>query len=232
MKLTINRRQFKTHVTYFVLAYLVAIALVNGAFSVLYGATTPEIPRQYKVDILVAGSVDSSESAQWSRDILDTLTADQQLVQFLVMNITQGDMDDGTIIEAMYARLLTEEGDMLLLPYWLYDLLAPRGFFLRLDQPGEDGQTPLAQLNLPEAIDPSRCEIDYVLEKDEQGQTIRTERSICGIPMDKVLGMWDLGLPPADLVACFPVYTENLDNALASLQWMVDNKMTYTEPAK
>lgn len=229
MKLTITGKRLKTHLTYFALVYLVTVFLFTAAFSVLYSVTQPQIPRTQKVDILVAGSADNQEAAQWGRDILGTLPDDQQLVQFLVMNITSGDMDDGMIIEAFYARLLTEEGDMMVLPYWLYDLLAPRGFFIRLDQPDASGTTPLSRLNLPEGVDASRCEIDYTLEKDDQGAPTESVRSTCGIPLDKVQGLWELGMPPADTVVCFPVYTQNLDNALASLQWILDNKMTYTQ---
>ena len=216
-------KKLKNHLRYDAWLYVGAIFILCVAFSMLYSITEPEVDADKRVHILVASQVSGDVSDSWSEGILSVLPEDQEEVEFLVLNITEGDYEDGEVLQAFYARLLTNEGDLMILPYWLYKICGERGFFVPLSDTRQDGSTWLELLDLPDNVDPERDRINLVLETDESDNPTSTRSVICGIPLDEMSGLWEINVNPSDMVACIPYYSQNQDNALKALQWLIDH---------
>jgi len=216
------KKKLKDHLRYEGFLYVAVIFLLCTAFSMLFSMTKPEADADKRVHILVASSLDSRKAESWSREILALLPEEQEEVEFLVFSINEGDYDDSEVLSAFYARLLTHEGDLMVLPYWLYEICAQRQFFVPLSDAGEDGVVWLDKLTLPEGVDPERDRVDIALSYDENDVPLETHSAVCGIPLDKMMGLWDANVNPSDMVACVPYYSENKDNAIIALQWLLD----------
>ncbi len=225
MDLRITSKRLKSHFQYSKVIYIAAFFTMAIVWNLIYSATKPPVPGDKQVVIISAAYILDESAQQWVDELATVLPDDQELIDFFTISYGE---DAGTGAELMFARLAAEEGDIWLVPQDVYHVFAFQGAWMALDVPDESGQTILDRLHIPECIDPSYAVTNLNMPGMEAETT---EEHIAGIPIDAMEGFFELGMSPVDMVICIPVYTENIDNVITTINWMLDNKQTYTPPA-
>ncbi len=207
LDLKITKQRFVDHLYYSKWMYVGIIAAAMVLFSLIFTVTKPVVPNALKVDITVLGmSMQDMEKSQWQKDILATLSEDQQEVNIYTLGFSSEDGSmDYSMYEVMAARMAAKEDDILILPKEIYLSFASQGGFLPMDDVA-------ALYDLPE---------DYNLDELTLSTEDNPESHLYGIPISHLMGFVDLGIDPTDKVMAVLVYTENYDNALKAIDYIM-----------
>lgn len=195
------------HWHYYNWRYVVFLAVALAATNFLYSATTPQAPANKRVDVVIIGSA-GGDTSSWSNGILFALPPDQQTVDVTSTPIVEG--QESTIYQLVGARMAANEGAIWILPKDMFASFATSGAFMTLDDK-------TASFDIPAGTDLSIGRVNVKPDDTSAG-----ESHLCGIPLDKCLGLANL-LDPTGMVLAFPVYAvKNYDNAVIAANWLLD----------
>ena len=231
MDISITRDKLKAFWEYGKIKLLVALAVSVAAFFLLYFVTEPTVPRARKFEILTGGVTQSSGAEAWARDIL-ALLPDQEACEIQALDIESYDSDTYMLVAT---RMTSQEGDLFVLPYTMYQSLACSDNMVNLldPMPGDgEGRTILECCALPEGVDPELCRLQ-VTHYDREMSDYVTESEICAIPAECLNGLVEIGVIPTDCVLCSPDYRDiDVAQAVKVINWMFENKQEYTDYEK
>lgn len=209
----------------------IAIVAAIALFYTLYQLTRPVVPAAQRFDILQGGVYVEEGIQAWSQALLDGVTVNQTQINIEGLTLDEYDASDAQMV--MASRMTGQDGDLFIIPYTVYQALAKSDNLVNLEDPipgDPEGRSVLDRLELPEAIEPERCRIT-VTTTDARGSEVST-REICGIDASNIYGLLEIGVVPTDYVICIPDYRElDYENIVRVIQWMVDEKLDYEEPA-
>ena len=209
-----SMQRFKDHFYYSKWLYVAFVLVGVFVFSMVFSVTKPVVPNEYKVDIsILATSLQDSEMSVWSEEILALLSQDQQEVNIYAMGFD--DSEDSTmgysIYEILAARMAAREGDIYIMSKNMYISLAQQGAFFPLDD---------IALNYEYAEDLDLEE--YKIQIEDTDKPNGQAAHYYGLPLDNVLGLVDLGVDPREKVICVMIYTENYDNAIKAVDYIMN----------
>lgn len=206
--LKLSKKRMQMHLHYYSWRYVVLLVVALFAANMLFTVTRPDTPADKRVDIIIIPSQSTGDNTDaWSNAILRTLPADQLEVNVTMTPIIQG--NESTIYQLIAARLSAGEGNIWVMPRDMFLSYAQTGAWQSLD-----GM--LDKFNLPKGADISTCRV--AVQPDEN---TAAEEHVCGIPLDQCLGLAEL-IIPTDMVLAIPSFaTVNIDNAIASANWML-----------
>ena len=211
-KITVQR--FKDHFYYAKWLYVVFILVGIVTFSLVFTFTQPKIPGEFKVDISVfASSLDDSAAAEWEQDLLAVLPEDQQEVNIYALGF--GASSDETLggyssYEIIAARMAAQEDDIYILSKDMYLSLASQGAFCEVDDV-------VGNYEYPEDMDLEEYKVQYSGDENADAPL-----HFYGLPLDNALGLVDIGVDPREHVIAILVYTENYDNALTAVDFIMN----------
>jgi len=224
----ITRDKLKAFWEYGKLRLLIALALSVAVFYLLYFVTAPSVHRTKKFEILTGGVSQTTGAEAWVQDIL-TLLPDQQTCEIQALDIESYDSDTYMLVAT---RMTSQEGDLFVLPYTMYQSLACSDNMVNLldHMPGdEQGRTILECINLPEGVEAELCRLQ-VTHYDREMSDYVTESEICGVPAECLSGLVEIGVVPTDYVLCIPDYRDiDVAQVVKVINWMFENKQEYTD---
>ncbi len=212
--LKFTKERFVNHFYYAKWLYIITILAALAVFSMVFTITRPIVPKEFRIDInFIGGSVQEFTKDIWEKDILAQLPEDQQEVNIYSLGIGSGDNPsaDYTVYEVLAARMAAKEDDLLIMPKSIYQSLASQGAFIPLDDIAQ-------KYEYAEGIDIE----EYKLKYREGIEENDTQLHLFGLPMDNALGIVELGIDPRDKVAVILVYTENKENVLKVLDYLIN----------
>ncbi len=204
-----TKKRFKDHMYYSKWAYIAAILGAAALFSIVFTVTKPKVPNELKVDVTVIGvTLQEPEKNMWQKEILETLSEDQQEVNIYALGFSgsDGSSMDYTMFEVLAARIAAKEDDILILSKDVYLTYASQGAFYSMDEI-------VGKYDFPEDM--------YDLEEYKTTTDEDTESHLYGIPISHLEGFVDLGVDPTDKVMAVLIYTENYDNVLKTIDYMM-----------
>lgn len=205
--LKLNKKRMQMHLHYYSWRYVVLLAVAIFAANMLYTVTRPETPADKRVDIIIIPSQSTGDNTdEWSKSILRTLPADQLEVNVTMTPIIQG--NESTIYQLIAARLSAGEGNVWIMPKDMFLSYAQSGVWLPLDGV-------MDKFNLPEGTDINKYKVAVQPDENTPAQD-----QICGIPLDKCVGLAEL-IIPTDMVLAFPSFAKNIDNSYAAANWIL-----------
>ncbi len=203
--LRLNKNRLRNHWQSYKAQYVISvIAALMGAW-LLFAMTTPQIPYDKRVDVVIYSSNSSSlDQEKWEAELQSLVPADQ------TVNIQLSPLlNDLQMSQLIVARISAgSEGTIWILPNDYFQMVASMGAFLPLEDK-------LSDFNLPEGIDLSA---GYSAITDSEGTA--GERTLYGIPLDLFKGLAGL-FDPTGMVIALPTYAEsNYDNAVIAANWV------------
>jgi hypothetical protein len=210
----ITTQRFKDHFYYSKWLYVVFILVGIVTFSMVFTITQPKIPGEYKIDISVfAASLDDNAAGGWEQDLLALLPEDQQEVNIYALGF--GASSEETLggyspYEIIAARMAAREDDMYIMPKETYLNLASQGAFYEMDDV-------IANYEYPEEMDLEEYKVQY--SEDENADA---PAHYYGLPVDNALGLVDIGVDPREHVIAILIYTENYDNAMTAVDFIMN----------
>ncbi|MGI6316033.1 MAG: hypothetical protein ACOX17_05065 [Christensenellales bacterium] len=224
MPYRMTKENLKEHIMVFKWVYLVSALMAGLAFAMIFSVSKPRIPNRNKLQIISSEYLDDTASFYWQEELRAVIP---ETIAYIEVGTTSGAIGQAADMEVVFARMVAQDADLWLINRNYYDGFASQGAWLALDLPDESGRTLLDRLLIPDSVNVNDAVTDLQMT-DEKGITNgEFERHICGIPLDAVEGLYQLECYPMDLVAAIPVYTDNVDECIAVIQWMLDNKMEY-----
>ncbi len=207
--LSLNRSHLRNHWQSYKPQYVIAvIGALLGAW-LLFSMTTPQIPYDKRVDVVIYSSSSSSlDLEKWEAELQAVVPADQ------TVNIQLSPLlNDVQMAQLVVARISAgSEGTVWILPTEYYQMVATMGAFLPLDDK-------LSDFDLPEGID---LNTGYSAITDSEGNA--QEVMLYGIPLDGFKGLTGL-FDPKGMVLALPMYAEsNYDNAVTAANWFFSKR--------
>jgi hypothetical protein len=231
MDLKLTKDRMKTFWEYGKSRVFIAILVAVALFYTLYQITRPVVPASARFDIISGGIYIEEGVASWQNDILKSVTVGQ--VQCNIDSLDLDSYDAGNAQTILITRMTGQEGDIFIIPYTTYSSLASSDNMVNLEAPipgDPEGRSVLDRLKLPSTIDPETCRLTVRMPGSDG--TSGSTREICGIPVETLKGLFEIGINPPDYVLCIPDYpTIDYDNIIRVIQWMVDEKQDYEPPA-
>lgn len=207
--LKINKSRLKNHLHYSKWLYVVALIGVLIVFNLAYTMSEPQVPTEFKVSVLVNNFISDDEGAdKLEQEILAALPEDQQEVT--VFSLAAGGQDM-QIMQVLMARMVAKQDDVLILPYETFVGYAQQSAYLPLE-----GRVTIP--TQPEGVDMDKYKVELV---DDEGNG-NGDPQLYGIPLDGSVGLQSYGLMTQGMVICVPVTSENQDNGVRALQYMLD----------
>jgi len=205
----------RNHLYYRWITYLVLLLVTSLAWSLLFSVSEPKVKLKNRVEILFTGLSDHDEAQEWIACIQNTLVGDRQEADYVY--VPANEQDSASTI--LFMRMEGREGDLLLIPYAWFEYLASEGALIPLTTATQDGGQLIDMLELPGDFD-----LDYGYANFTDADTGETTFELCGVPMGTVKGLKDLGIDPDDKIACIAFYSQNAENDMRALKWIMDNK--------
>ncbi len=210
--LKITKERLKNHMHYSKWLYVLVLAVVLVIFNLSYTMSEPEVPTEFKVSILVNDYIFGEEGTdKLESELLEMLPEDQQEVKVFSLSAGGGGGQDLQIVQVLMARLVAKQDDILILPYETFKSFAHQGSFVPLDEK-------LTIPSQPEDVDMSEYTIE-ILDDDGNGDG---QPMLYGIPLDGSAGLQNYGIMNEGLVAGIPVTSGTVDNAVLSLQYLLN----------
>ena len=225
MDLRLTKDKMKSFWEYGKLRVIVAVLISIALFYTLYQITRPVLPAGERFDILHGGVYDEAGYRDWADKLLDGVLLNQKQVNIEAMGIDELGTQDGQLV--VVTRITSQEGDMFLLPYHVYQALAKGGNMLNLEAPipgDPEGRSVLDRLNFPPMADAESCRVTVT-----DPATGETSRQIGGINVSRLMGLMQIGIVPMDYVLCTPAYNNvDYENFIRAAQWIMDTQQEYT----
>lgn len=208
ISLKMNKDRLSNHLHYGKWYYIVAVLGALVVFSMIHTVTEPKTPDYLKVDITVYGSyMDEIVKKDWQQDLLALLPEDQKEVNIYSMSMGE---EDYNMMEIVVARMTAQEDDIIIMNTERALAFATQGVF----KPLEEYIAPDDIRNLPEDFD---WDAMYVAEEgSDDGKMLFI------LPLDGAYGLTELGVYPGDMSIAIMTYSENFDNALRCVQYILD----------
>ncbi len=228
MDLKITKEKMKAFWEYGKFRLIAAVLISIVAFNVLYIVTRPTVPAALKFDIIHGGANMDAGIKAWTDDLMGSvLTENQKEVN--IEGLSLDDYDTYSAVMAVTSRLVSQDGDLFILPYRVYSALGKGDNLKNLEDPipgDPKGESILDKLTLPDSISREECRITVTTMLDDGSEQATQE--ICGLNATKMYGLLEIGIVPTDCVLCVPDYKKvDYENIVRVLQWMLDNKMEY-----
>lgn len=219
-----TKEKLKEHLSVYKWIYIVAALVAGLAFAMVYAISTPRVSNSNKLQIISSEYLDDTASVHWQDELREVIP---DTITYIEVGTTSSTIGEAGDMEVVFARMVTQDADLWLINRNYYDGFASQGAWLALDEPDENGKTLLDRLRIPNTVNVNDATTELQMTDDEGVTNGEFEYHICGIPLDAVEGLYQLECYPTDLVAAIPVYTDNVDECLDAIQWMLDNKMEY-----
>ncbi len=217
LDLKFTKQRFKDHLYYSKWLYLIFISLAVLGFSLIFSITEPEVPKELKVDINVFAVVlEETEKIIWEEEILHSLSQDQQEVNINTLGFTGSEEASLgiSVFEIMTTKIVAKEDDIFIMPKDIYIAYAKKGVFIAMDDI-------FPKYEFPEELDLQ----EYKVRLEENIETDGDSHLYC-LPLDNVKGLNDLGIDPTDKVLVVLVYTENYDNVLKAVDYIMNKTVS------
>ena len=212
--LKFTKQRFKDHLYYSKWMYIVMAAAALVVFSMVFSVTKPVVPKEFKVDISVLGfTVQDSEKNIWQEEMLSLMPEDQQEVNIYSLGFGGDDEDASmgyTVYEIITARMAAREDDIYIVSKDLFTVFVQQGAFMPLDDIA-------GKYEIPEGINPD----DYKATIEDPDLSDGKEH-VYGLPLDGVMGLVDLGVDPNNRVLAVLTYTENYENVLIAVDYIMN----------
>ena len=209
-----TKERFKNHFYYAKWMYVVFVALGAVIFSMVFTFTRPVVPKEFRIDISIMGfTLQDAEKEIWEQEILAGLSEDQQEVNIYALSFggSEGDSIGGySVYEILAARMAAKEDDIYIMSKEIYMGLASQGAFTVMDDI-------ITDYEYPEELDLEEYKVELQDSEGTDGQP-----HFYGLPLDNVMGLVDLGVDPRQSVIGILVYSENYDNALKAVDYIMN----------
>jgi hypothetical protein len=207
--LKITKNRFVNHFYYAKWLYVGTILAAIALFSIVFTVTAPVIPKEFKVDInVIGGSIQEFIIDEWEEEILALLPEDQQKVSINALPFSGGE-GGYSVFEVLAARMAAKEDDILIMKKDVYEPLAAQGAFIPLDEYAK-------KYTFSEEVDLESYKLNYA-----EGVSDDMESHLFGVPLNNALGLVELSLDPREYVVAVLVYTQSVENALTTLDYLL-----------
>lgn len=208
MKITkITKDKMKNHLHYHKLIYLAAIILVVVLINFAYTATTPKIPKENRVSIMLfIGNANETVADEWEKQMLATLSSDQKEVE--IISTTMVEISSEAII---FARISVNMDDIILLDFERMTDIMGEGAFIPLEE--------YLDLENIKALYP---DIDWSLYSHQSEEYGEKDSSICMLPLDAIEGIHNLEVTNENVCIGILRHSTNKENAAKCVEFIMD----------
>lgn len=214
ISLKMSKERVKNHLAYSKWWYIITLALIFIIFNFTYNASAPKVPDWLKVDITVYGNgyLDTGGSRDWEAEMLELTGGDQKEVNLMSMSLGSNEGEAYQMLEVLAARMAAGEDDILILPTVYVQAYIKQGAFMPL----EDYFSIDDIENLPEDLDIANY---YGILDEGAGED--TKEHLYALPLDGAERFYELGISPDELSIMILIYTENFENAIKCVDFIV-----------
>ena len=211
----ITKKRIHEHWAYSRWKYILLVIVCVVAWDMVYSMTEYRPPREKRIHIytMTAGAQLEEMTAALQQTVLDSLV-DTEEVQFYSIDIDpnaqsyEAEMKFTTYVGA-------QEGDVFLMPSYKF-----YGF-----SHGEDSRfVPLDEYIASGMINVGDIDLEKGKDIGMDGQ-----EHVFGIPMDTLYGLTDYNVDPADMFLCIPLYSLNQENAVRTVNTLIE-QLTAPKP--
>lgn len=215
ISLKMSKERVLNHMAYSKWWYIITLALTLVIFNFAYSVTAPRVPDWLKIDITVYGKgyLDSAGSKDWEAEMLEITDIDQKEVNLMSMSLGTNEGETYQMMEVLAARMAAREDDILVLPTIYAQTYMKQGAFIAL----EDYFSIDDIENLPEEIEISNY---YGMIEDGVGNDAKEHLFI--LPLDGAERFYELGINPSGMSIMILIYTENIDNAIKCVDFIIN----------
>lgn len=207
----------QNHIRYNWWKYLTVVLCAWIGWSVLFSVTAYRVPPERKIDIYFVGPYVGYENLEALKTELKAAMPDVEEFNCYPMTL-EGDAESQSMaVQKLTLYMAAAEGDIYLLP---------RQWFLSFTS--QDGCAPLDEYLASGALKPNG---DY-----EKGCVTRKEgefvgKHVFGVPLAEQYGLITReGFDNRNILAAVTSYSKNKDNAVRTIQWLIDNRTEEKPP--